>query len=87
MVFAEIFQQRLRHPQPAPSYAQPDIRLVGTVKIGSGLVNVVVTGDVSAVRAAIEAGRQAAEMVGEVYATHVIPQPDDAITKILPSFY
>ena len=64
-----------------------EVKLVGTVKIGSGLVIVVVTGDVPAVRAAIEAGRQAAEMVGEVYATHVIPQPDDAITTILPSFY
>lgn len=64
-----------------------EVKLVGTVKIGSGLVNVVITGDVAAVRTAIESGRKAAEEVGEVYATHVIPQPDDAIDKILPSFY
>ena len=64
-----------------------EVKLVGTVKIGSGLVNVVITGDVSAVRAAIAAGKEAAELVGEGYATHVIPQPDDAVTKILPSFY
>lgn len=64
-----------------------EVKLVGTVKIGSGLVNVVITGDVSAVRTAIETGRAAAELVGEVYATHVIPQPDEAIAKILPSFY
>lgn len=63
------------------------VKLIGTVKIGSGLVNVVVTGEVAAVRAAVEAGRTAAERVGEVYATHVIPQPDDAVEKILPSFY
>lgn len=64
-----------------------DVKLVGTVKIGSGLVNVVVTGKVAAVRAAVAAGKVAAEAVGEVYATHVIPQPDDAIANILPSFY
>lgn len=64
-----------------------EVKLIGTVKIGSGLVNVVVTGEVAAVRAAIEAGRIAAEKVGEVYATHIIPQPDDAVAKILPSFY
>ena len=64
-----------------------DVKLVGTVKIGSGLVNVAVTGQEAAVRAAVEAGKEAALAVGEVYATHVIPQPDDAIAKILPSFY
>ena len=64
-----------------------DVKLVGTVKIGSGLVNVVVTGNVAAVRAAVAAGKVAAEAVGEVYATNVIPQPDDAIAKILPDFY
>ncbi len=64
-----------------------EVKLIGTVKIGSGLVNVVVTGEVSAVRAAVAAGKAAAEAVGEVYATHVIPQPDDAVAKILPSFY
>lgn len=64
-----------------------EVKLVGTVKIGSGLVNVAITGDVSAVRAAIAVGREAAEKVGEVYATHVIPQPDDTISSILPKFY
>ena len=64
-----------------------EVKLIGTVKIGSGLVNVVVIGEVAAVRAAIEAGRIAAEKVGEVYAAHVIPQPDDSVAKILPSFY
>lgn len=64
-----------------------EVKLVGTVKIGSGLVNVAITGQVAAVRAAIEAGKAAAQAVGEVYATHVIPQPDDAVASILPSFY
>lgn len=65
-----------------------EVKLIGTVKIGSGLVNVIVTGQVAAVRAAIAAGKTAVEDVGgEVYATHVIPQPDDAVAGILPSFY
>ena len=64
-----------------------EVKLIGTVKIGSGLVNVIVTGQVAAVRAAVAAGKAAAEAVGEVYATHVIPQPDDAVAAILPSFY
>lgn len=64
-----------------------NVKLVGTVKIGSGLVNVVVTGDVDAVKAAVEAGRIAAEKCGEVYAVHIIPRPHDDIAKILPSFY
>lgn len=64
-----------------------DVSLVGTVKIGSGLVNVVVTGEVDAVNAAVKAGEEAAKAVGEVYAVHVIPRPHDDIAKILPSFY
>ena len=64
-----------------------DVSLVGTVKIGSGLVNVVVTGEVDAVQAAVKAGEAAAKAVGEVYAVHVIPRPHDDIAKILPSFY
>lgn len=61
-----------------------DVVLVGTEKIGSGLVNVVVTGDVDAVKAAVEAGRAAAEPFGEIYATHIIPRPHEDIAKILP---
>ena len=64
-----------------------NVSLVGTVKIGSGLVNVVVTGEVDAVQAAVKAGEAAAKAVGEVYAVHVIPRPHDDIAKILPSFY
>lgn len=65
-----------------------DVKLIGTVKIGSGLVNVIVQGQVAAVRAAVAAGRAAIEEVGaEVYASNVITQPDDSIASILPSFY
>ena len=64
-----------------------EVKLIGTVKIGSGLVNVIVEGQVASVRAAVAAGKAAAEAVGEVYATHVIPQPDDSIKSILPGLY
>jgi microcompartment protein CcmL/EutN len=64
-----------------------DVTLVGTVKIGSGLVNVVVQGEVDAVNAAVEAGKIAAQECGELYAAHVIPRPSDEVARILPSFY
>ncbi len=64
-----------------------DVTLVGTEKIGSGLVNVVITGEVDAVKAAVSAGEAVAKQLGEVYATNVIPRPHEEITKILPSIY
>ncbi|MCC8170048.1 MAG: BMC domain-containing protein [Oscillospiraceae bacterium] len=62
-----------------------DVVLVGTEKIGSGLVNVVVMGEVDAVKTAVEAGEAVAKEIGEVYAVNVIPRPHDDIAKILPS--
>ena len=61
-----------------------EVVLVGTEKIGSGLVSVMVRGDVGAVKAAGEAGSAAAERLGEVIATHVIPRPHNDVEKILP---
>lgn len=62
-----------------------DVVLVGTEKIGSGLVNVVIMGEVDAVKAAVEAGEAVARTLGEVYATNIIPRPHDDIAKILPT--
>jgi ethanolamine utilization protein EutM len=62
-----------------------NVVLVGTEKIGSGLVSVMVRGDVGAVKAAVEAGGAAASRLGEVVATHVIPRPHTDVEKILPS--
>ena len=62
-----------------------NVELVGTEKIGSGLVSVMVRGDVGAVKAAVEAGRSSAERLGEIVATHVIPRPHGDVEKILPS--
>ena len=61
-----------------------DVELLGTEKIGSGLVTVMVTGEVGAVKAATEAGQEAASRIGEVVAVHVIPRPHQDITRILP---
>lgn len=62
-----------------------NVELVGTEKIGSGLVSVMVRGDVGAVKAAVESGANAATQLGEVIATHVIPRPHTDVEKILPS--
>ena len=62
------------------------VTLIGTEKIGSGLVTVMVRGDVGAVKAAVEAGAANASKLGELVATHVIPRPHQDVEKILPSF-
>ena len=61
-----------------------DVELVGTEKIGSGLVTVMVQGDVGAVKAATEAGQEAASRIGELVAAHVIPRPHSSVGEILP---
>lgn len=61
-----------------------NVVLVGTEKIGSGLVSVMVRGDVGAVKAAVEAGSATAAKLGEVIAVHVIPRPHADVEKILP---
>ena len=62
-----------------------NVALVGTEKIGSGLVSVIVRGDVGAVKAAVEAGATAASKLGELVAQHVIPRPHSDVEKILPN--
>ena len=61
-----------------------NVTLVGTEKIGSGLVTVMVRGDVGAVKSAVETGADAAGRLGELIATHVIPRPHNDVEKILP---
>ena len=61
-----------------------NVALVGTEKIGSGLVTVMVRGDVGAVKSAVESGSAAASRLGELVATHVIPRPHTDVEKILP---
>lgn len=61
-----------------------DVRLVGTEKIGSGLVSIIIQGDVGAVKAAVETGQESASRIGEVVAVHVIPRPSEDIQQLLP---
>ena len=61
-----------------------NVTLIGSEKIGSGLVSIMVRGDVGAVKAAVEAGGAAASRLGEVIATHVIPRPHTDVEKLLP---
>lgn len=61
-----------------------NVQLVGYEKTGSGLVTVMVRGDVGAVKAAADAGAAAARKVGEVISLHVIPRPHMDVEKILP---
>ena len=60
------------------------VELVGYEKIGGGYVTAVVRGDVAAVRAAVDAGTRAAERVGEIVSTHVIPRPHANVDGALP---
>ena len=62
-----------------------NVSLVGYEKIGSGLVTVMVRGDVGAVKASVDAGAAAAERVGELISVHVIPRPHEEVEFILPS--
>jgi len=60
------------------------VTLVGTEKIGSGLVSVMVRGDVGAVKSAVESGTSAASRLGEIVASHVIPRPHLDVEGLLP---
>jgi microcompartment protein CcmL/EutN len=61
-----------------------DVKLVGKEKIGAAYVTVIVSGDVAAVSAAIDAGRQAVGSLGKVIAAHVIARPHDELVALLP---
>lgn len=61
-----------------------NVVLIGSKKIGAGLVTTMVRGDVGAVKAATDAGAAAASKVGEVVSVHVIPRPHSDVEQILP---
>lgn len=56
-----------------------NVHLAGRVQIGGGFVTTLVRGDVGSVRAAVEAGAEAAARIGELVSAHVIPRPDPAV--------
>jgi ethanolamine utilization protein EutM len=58
-----------------------NVTLAGQVQIGGAYVTTFVRGDVGSVRAAVEAGSQAASANGELVTAHVIPRPDEAVLE------
>lgn len=58
-----------------------DVELLKTIQIGGGYVTTVVRGDVGSVRAAVDAGAEAAKSVGELVSSHVIARPHDGLIE------
>lgn len=61
-----------------------NVEMTGWDRAGSGLVTAFVKGDVAAVKAAVDAGAEAAGRVGTVVAVHVIPRPHDDLSGVMP---
>jgi len=61
-----------------------NVEMIGWDKVGSGMVTSFVTGDVAAVKAAVDAGADAAGRVGEVVAVHVIARPHEDLPNLMP---
>jgi microcompartment protein CcmL/EutN len=59
-----------------------NVELVKSVQIGGGLVTTIVRGDVGSVKAAVDAGAEAANRVGELHSAHVIPRPHEGLTGV-----
>ena len=60
-----------------------NVNRLDVVKVGGGLVSVLIEGDVGAVRAAVDAAQAAAEKIGTVISTHVIPRPAEDVTQMI----
>lgn len=61
-----------------------NVEMIGWDKAGAGLVTAFVKGDVAAVKAAVDAGAEAAARVGTVISVHVIPRPHDELSPMTP---
>ena len=58
-----------------------NVQILRRIGIGGAFVTTIVTGDVGSVRAAVEAGAQAAQQVGELVGSHVIPRPAEGLLE------
>ena len=54
------------------------------VTVGGGKVNVILRGDIAAVKAAVEAGVAAASQIGKVEGQTIIPRPSEKLTPLFP---
>jgi ethanolamine utilization protein EutM len=61
-----------------------NVQMIGWDKVGSGMVTTFIVGDVAAVKAAVDAGAQAASKLGEVVSIEVIPRPHEELAGVLP---
>ena len=61
-----------------------NVSYIGMQKVGSGYISSLVTGDVAACKAAVDAGAAAAARIGEVVSVHVIPRPHGDVAKVMP---
>jgi len=59
------------------------VQLVGKEKVQGGLVTILIVGETAAVKSAVDAGAAAAQRVGELVSTHIIPRPDDQIDEMI----
>jgi ethanolamine utilization protein EutM len=60
-----------------------NVKLLSKEKVQGGLVAILVVGETAAVKSAIDAGAAAAQRIGELVSTHIIPRPDDQIDEIV----
>ncbi len=61
-----------------------NVKLADYIKAGGGKVNIVVRGDVAAVKAAVEAGISSASQIGQVVSNTIIPRPSDKLVPVFP---
>jgi ethanolamine utilization protein EutM len=61
-----------------------NVTMLGYDKAGSGLVTTYINGDVAAVKAALDAGAEAAGRIGEVVSVHVIARPHEELSAVVP---
>lgn len=62
-----------------------NVEVVGQIEIGGGYVTIIIKGDVGAVKAAVDAGAEAAQKVGELISVHVIPRPNEELLSLFLS--
>jgi len=60
-----------------------NVQLIGKEKVQGGLVTILVVGETAAVKSAVDAGAAAAQRVGELVSTHIIPRPDEQIDEMI----
>ena len=60
------------------------VEVLAREKLGGGYITVLIKGDVSAVQAAVDAGKAKVEGLGRLIAAHVIPSPSQGVLSLLP---